>query len=126
MNLYTLKKILFECYSKDLCYPKIEKEWSEKNRYLGMCAITALIVNDYFGGDICKIHVGDFSHYFNLLDSKIIDLTVEQFGEKISYDNYLVISRDQVLIENTTIRYNILKQKVKGYLNNVEKRTINE
>ena len=121
-----MKKILFECYSKDLCYPKIEREWSEKNRYLGMCAITALIVNDYFGGDICKIHVGYFSHYFNLLDSKIIDLTVEQFGEKISYDNYLVISRDQVLTENTTIRYNILKQKVKGYLNNVEKRTINE
>lgn len=48
-----LRDALFECYSKELCYPKIASEWSEGNKTLGMCAITALVVNDY--SLLCKI-----------------------------------------------------------------------
>lgn len=32
-----------------------------------MGAITSLIINDYFGGNICKIHMDGISHYFNLV-----------------------------------------------------------
>jgi len=52
-----------------------------------MCAITALIVNDYFGGEICKIHVDGISHYFNLISNKIIDLTFSQFECNINYND---------------------------------------
>ena len=48
MNIENLQKILLECYSKDLCYPKMQDEWNENKKCLGMCAITSLIVNDYF------------------------------------------------------------------------------
>lgn len=40
-----------------------------------MCAITSLIINDYFGGDICKIHVDGISHYFNLIDDHLMHTT---------------------------------------------------
>lgn len=54
---------------------KIKEYWNQSNKTYGMCAITTLIVNDYFGGDIGKVYVGDISHYFNILNGKIIDLT---------------------------------------------------
>lgn len=59
MNIENIKKLLIDCYSKDLCYPKIRDNWNENNKCYGMCTISSLIINDYFGGDICKIKVDD-------------------------------------------------------------------
>ena len=71
MNIKNIQKVLIECYSKDLCYPKVQRDWNENNRCFGMCAITSLIINDYFGGDICKIYVDGIIHYFNLIENNI-------------------------------------------------------
>ncbi len=45
-----MQKVLLDCYSKDLCYSKVRSNWSESNKCFGMCAITSLIIQDYFGG----------------------------------------------------------------------------
>lgn len=79
-----------------------------------MCAITTLIVNDYFGGDICKIDVNGISHYFNLIDDKIIDLTSRQFKPKLKYIDYEIVKRDLVLTEDTKYRYNLLSNKLQS------------
>lgn len=122
MNLINLKESLYKSYSKDLCYPKVTNNWSSENKTYGMCAITSLIVHDYFGGNIGKIYVDDISHYFNVIDNEIIDLTKEQFNKDLDYSNYEVISKD-ILInnENTNNRYILLKRKViEALLNNVD------
>ncbi len=90
MNIENIQKVLLECYSKDLCYPKVQDDWNDSNKCFGMCAITSLIINDYFGGDICKIHVDGISHYFNLVEDKIIDLTSYQFNCEIDYKDYQI------------------------------------
>ena len=36
--------------------------WSSDNKCFVMYEITDLVINDYFGGSICKIHVDDVSH----------------------------------------------------------------
>ncbi len=77
-----------------------------------MCAITSLIVNDYFGGDICKIYVDGISHYFNLIEDKIVDLTVSQFNHDIDYNDYQIIDREKILTDDTKNRYNILKSRL--------------
>ena len=77
-----------------------------------MCAITALIVNDYFKGDIAKIKVEGISHYFNIIDNKIIDLTKNQFKNEIDYKDYKIINRNDLLTEDTKNRYQTLKEKV--------------
>lgn len=110
MNIENIQKLLLECYSKDLCYPKFKERWSENNKCFGMCAITSLIINDYFGGDICKIYVGDISHYFNIVDNDIIDLTKNQFNCDIEYENYQIVDRKKILIDDTNNRYNTLKK----------------
>lgn len=50
MNIDNLQKILLECYSKDLCYPKVQNEYKKSNKTFGMWAITSLVINDYLGG----------------------------------------------------------------------------
>lgn len=81
MKVEEIKEVLYESYSKDLCYYKVQDEWNENNKCFGMCAITALIINDYFGGEICKIYVDEISHYFNVIDNNVVDLTGSQFGK---------------------------------------------
>ena len=93
MNIENMQKVLLECYSKDLCYLKVQDDWNENNKYFGMCAITSLIINDYFGGDICKIHVDEISHYFNLVEDKIIDLTSSQYNHEIDYKDFQIVDR---------------------------------
>ena len=112
MNVEIIQKSLLKCYSKDLCYPKVQDYWNENNKCFGMCAITSLIINDYFSGAICKIHVDGISHYFNLIEDKIIDLTANQFNHEIDYKDYEIIDREKILTDDTKHRYNILKTKL--------------
>ena len=44
INIENIQKVLLECYSKKLCYPKVQNGWSEFNKCFGMCAITSLII----------------------------------------------------------------------------------
>ena len=115
MNLDRLKKILNTLYSKETSYPESRNQWNDKNKTLGHCAIVSLLINDYFGGNICKIKVNNISHYFNIIDNDIIDFTSDQFGNKrIDYTNYDIKSREEILKDDDTRRrYEILKLKVK-------------
>ena len=115
MKLDELEKILINIYSKETCYPDCKEQWNIDNKTLGHCAIVALLINDYFGGDICKIKVNGISHYFNIINDKIIDFTSDQFKvDKIDYSNYVIKTRDEVLNnEDTNERYQLLKLKVK-------------
>lgn len=123
MNIENIQKVLLDCYSKDLCYPKVQDNWNGNNKCFGMCAITSLIINDYFGGDICKIHVDEISHYFNLIDNKIIDLTLSQFNHEINYKDYQIIDRQKILTDDTKNRYNILKARlIKKLLKQVDEK----
>lgn len=117
MNFKYLQELLNKCYTKDLCYPKVAKNWSENNKCYGMCAITALIVNDYFNGELGKIRVEDISHYFNIINGEIIDFTAVQFEHQIDYSNYELVNRDSMLQnENTMLRYSVLKNRLEKLL----------
>ena len=113
--LNELSNKLYLCYTKELCYPKAAPNWSNNNKYYGMCAITSLIVNDYFDGEICKIYVDGISHYFNLIDNKIIDLTSKQFSHTINYTDYKIVKRTDILTSDTISRYNLLKIRLEKY-----------
>lgn len=126
MNIEKVKDILLECYSKDLCYPKIQCGWNDDNKCFGMCAITTLVINDYFGGDICKIYVDEVSHYYNLIAGDIVDLTSSQFNCNVDYKNYKIIDREKILTDDTKQRYNLLKKRlVNKLLNQVDEEVFN-
>src|SRR5450756_971128 len=55
----------------------LPSSWNERNRAEGQCAVTALIIQDFFGGDLIRAIVRpDVSHYWNKLpDGTELDLT---------------------------------------------------
>lgn len=81
-----------------------------------MCAITALVVKDYLGGMIGKIYVDGVSHYFNIIDGKIIDLTASQFNHPVDYSTHEIVDGEVLLNENTRLRYNMLKSRLERLL----------
>lgn len=123
MDIKTIQKVLLECYTKGLCVPNVSDDCTESNKCFGMSGITALIVQDYFGGKIGKIHVNGVSHYFNILNDQVVDLTDSQFVREIDYTDYEIMNRDLILTENTKQRYERLKKRlIKKLLTKVDER----
>ena len=110
-----LKTLLLMSWDKETCSPSLKDEWGEDNPYIGQCAITALIVNDFYGGKIMRCMSSTGSHYYNLIDGRIVDLTVSQFlGEIPDYVNGEERTREYLLENNDTRnRYNMLRYNLK-------------
>lgn len=101
--------LISNVWSKETAYNQC---FEENNPALGQCAVTSLLFQDYFGGDIYKVQYDDINHYFNVLDNEIYDITSSQFDEPISYDNKILKSRDTILSNADTLkRYKILKER---------------
>ena len=131
MDIFELKELLSECWNIETCSPGLKDKWSEDNPSIGQCAITALIVNDYFGGKIMRCMSSSGSHYYNIIDDKIIDLTKEQFlGEIPLYEEGQERTREYLLSnEDTKKRYLMLKESllnIIGYKKNKFKISFNE
>ena len=54
MEIGQLKQILIQSWNLETCSPRLREKWNEENPSIGQCAITALIVNDFFGGKIMR------------------------------------------------------------------------
>lgn len=67
---------------KESAYPSAQEDSAyclANDPTYGQCAVTAMLVNKFFGGEIRKLWVsGGGTHYFNIINGKIIDLTREQ------------------------------------------------
>lgn len=109
-----LQLALQRAWSRETSYSKSAASWSPENPAVGQCAISSLVVNDALGGELAWVMVGDISHYFNVIDGEIIDLTSDQFGDVVvDYADYTVESRDSVLeSDETQRRYALLKRRL--------------
>ena len=109
---------LLGVWCKETAYPGCQEEYCyEQDPTLGQCAITAMLVNNIFGGTIHKIYLeGGGTHYFNKINDKYIDLTSDQFfgwGYDINYE-----PNEEVPVEycckspNTAMRFNLLLERL--------------
>ena len=114
LTILTLENNLKKSWSAQTSSPRFRKNWTPHNITAGQCAITALIVNDLFGGQIKKCYIGEDPHYFNLVSNKIIDLTRAQFGKiPIDYNNSTVKTRQELLSSpDIKHRYDLLKHNL--------------
>lgn len=93
------------------------KRWTIERPEVDQCAVTALVLQDYFGGKLLRCETDVGSHYWNEFENGIqFDATVKQFeytGEVP--DRSTVITRPRsYLLKNrdTAERYIILKKRV--------------
>ena len=89
--------------------------WTARNPALGQCAVTALVVQDHFGGDLMRGMVDGESHYWNRIDGVDVDLTLSQFGPHAVIHDAVSRDRDYVLsFPETADRYGRLRRRVGG------------
>ena len=124
-TLNDLYKVLRESWCKETAYPSCQKEWNKEDPSYGQCAITAMLVNNMFGGSIHRIRVaGGGTHYFNKINGVFVDLTSEQFelyNIPVDYENNEEIDR-QYCGKNadTKKRYDLLVKKISNVINKSE------
>lgn len=92
--------------------------WLPETPSIGQCAVTALIVQDVFGGEILRGASSEGSHYWNRLPSGLeVDLTADQFSSGSSFGAIEVRPRAYVLsFPETCARYRALRQLVDALL----------
>src|SRR5262249_931840 len=92
--------------------------WSERNPAWGQCAVTALVIQDYLGGELRRGEVGGMSHYWNVLPcGEEIALTRHQFDAGITLTGEAGRTRAYVLSYPATARrYERLRDAVGRHL----------
>lgn len=92
--------------------------WSSSNPAWGQCAVTALIVQDMFGGELLRCKVDSTSHYWNRLPSgEELDLTRHQFGSDFRPSRPELRTRTYVIgFPDTAARYGRLSKSVQASL----------
>lgn len=114
-----LYDLLSGLWCAETCAPRLREGWSEANKTLGQCSITAFLVQDIFGGKVFGIlRPGGNYHCYNAVGGSVFDLTSEQFeGEVLSYEGNPEQFREvHFAKEEKRLRYETLKAKLKQKL----------
>lgn len=86
--------------------------WTSENPAWGQCAVTALVVQELLGGELRAGWVGDVRHYWVLVGSHDLDLTLRQFGSGWPRDDE-PRSRGELLSNaDTERRYHLLRERI--------------
>lgn len=123
MTIDILLSALEKSWIRETAYKTDQKNWSVDKKETGQCTVTAILVYDYFGGQIIRGFSKKYNlyHYWNVINGQKYDLTFNQFyGEKddISFVNLVRKEKKDLLkINNVRQRYELLKQRVEYYLN---------
>ena len=110
---------LRKAWCRETAHPSYQSMWSEDNPSCGQCCVTALMIQDLYGGDIYSCKVGNCSHFVNIINERIIDKTAEQFGGtgNIKYISGSFRKRARTsLLKNKDVkkRYELLKARLDG------------
>jgi hypothetical protein len=74
--------------------------WSPDDPARGQCSVTALVIQDLYGGTLLKTRVGHAWHFYNRIDGRRHDLTAGQFAEPIAYDD-IGATREEALADTS-------------------------
>ena len=113
-----LYNALWYVWKADTCAPRMRKDWSEDNRTLGQCSVTAFLAQDIFGGKVYGIPLPDGGfHCYNVVGDCVFDLTSEQFeGKELTYTgNPEQLRYEHFRKEEKRQRYEALKAALKAY-----------
>ena len=114
---------LWPLWRIDTCAPRLRPDWSEENRTLGQCSITAFLVQDLLGGEVRGVPLPDGGvHCFNVVDGVPFDLTSAQFGDTVlDYSDRPLQRREEHFADaGKRERYELLRRR---YLEAAEEET---
>ncbi|WP_306359802.1 hypothetical protein [Nocardia sp. CC227C] len=121
VTIDALRRALKQAWSAET---SASSDWTDLNRAKGQCAVTACVVQDYLGGDIlhsmATLPSGkQVSHYVNLIEEALVDLTREQFPEVTEFSSpqpktkgYSSTREYCLSFDATRTRYELLAERV--------------
>ncbi|MFJ5558224.1 hypothetical protein ACIQCD_12555 [Streptomyces sp. NPDC093250] len=121
-NLLDLDTALRTCWAADTCSPDDLPDWHPDNPALGHCDITALVVNDLFGGELVvgEVHLDGTQrgyHWWNRLPSGIeLDLTREQFRHGQTFTAPRTVERPPGPLPRRWPEYLLLRTRLTPHL----------
>jgi len=92
--------------------------WTEQNRACGQCSVTAIVIQDQFSGEILKTPVDGRWRFYNRVDGKIYDLTMDQFQSLPDYLD-LPSSREEAFADTNQAQYAYLYKRFDQVLSQV-------
>lgn len=98
-----LVNVLHSCWSL-----QTSGQWTADNPARGQCNVTALLVQELFGGEILKTPLPEGDHFYNRIDGQRLDLTDSQFAAPIAYAD-LPSDRQEALSGTSAAKYAALK-----------------
>ena len=125
-----ITEALENSWSGETSYPG--SGWSQANPARGQCVVSALVIQDYFGGDLRRYRVelegGPEKHYVNVLDNgQVVSVSHSQYPENMDLveapidESRYTSARQKVLSgKDTQDRYQILSLRVADYLERKE------
>ena len=114
-EILRLYEELWPLWTIDTCATRLRPDWTEENRSLGQCSITAFLVQDLLGGEVYGVPLADGSvHCFNRALGCVFDLTSAQFpGVVLDYEDRPLQSREAHFADpGKKQRYELLKARL--------------
>ena len=118
-----LTAALADAWIKETCFPALRTRWSDANKSLGQCAVTALVVHDMYGGTFADDK--SLNHVWNILpDGSQHDFCRMQFPSGEEPKMSITKTRDELLhhkkAEEVEMkeRYQLWKKRVEERLYN--------
>ncbi len=118
MQIELVEFSICSAWDSSTAFPMPTCDLLRNDRAIGQCAVSAVLLQDYFGGDIKKgIVNGQFKHYWNVIDGEKLDITASQFCPPITITNEKKASREKLLADSSFYRrYSILKSRVDVFI----------
>ena len=117
MNIKKLEKAIKASWDKKTCHPDGVKKWNKKNPSYGHCGVSALLIQEYFGGRIALNK--KLRHVWNILpNGSEYDIARGQFPRGTSIKREGFMSRHNMFYNKLAIkakvkeRYDLLKKRV--------------
>jgi hypothetical protein len=95
-------ELLRSSWSRETCAPRSARHWSQNNRAAGQCDVSALIIDDLFGGTIMRAEIiGYGAHYYNHVSMGEgyypLNVTRSQFPLNVTIPPGSPVTRDELL-----------------------------
>jgi hypothetical protein len=122
VSLEVLQSAIRASWRLDTCDATDAAIWAPTNPSLGHCAVTALVVHDFFGGELLEAEVffqngsRQGFHYWNRLASVEVDLTREQFKSHEVVQEPQVIDRLPEFPWRAEEQYLVFRERVHAAL----------
>ena len=112
MDKNLIESLLLQCWSSET-----SSLWCQDNPARGQCDVTAIVINDFFGGEILKTFIDGQPHFYNRIDGINYDFTASQFQVLPEYLD-LIADREEIFSSNSKVRqqYEILRDRFKKLL----------